>query len=48
MNYIIIGGSGAIALLIGPAAPITIEPIRVSHFENVHDFFKPDNSIYKL
>lgn len=31
-------------MLIGPNAPITVEIPRVSHFDHVHDFFKPDNS----
>jgi hydroxymethylglutaryl-CoA synthase len=41
------GGVGVTALLIGPDAPIVIDPYRASHFENVYDFYKPNlNSEY--
>ncbi|RDA88992.1 hypothetical protein CP532_0621 [Ophiocordyceps camponoti-leonardi (nom. inval.)] len=37
------GGAGAIALLIGPDAPIVAEPgIRGSFMQHVYDFYKPD------
>lgn len=36
------GGAGAVALLIGPDAPIVFDPIRGSHMEHVYDFYKPD------
>ncbi len=38
------GGVGVTALLIGPDAPIVIDPFRASHFENVYDFYKPNLS----
>lgn len=36
------GGCGAIAMLIGPNAPLVFDPIRATHMENVYDFYKPD------
>lgn len=36
------GGVGAVALLIGPDAPIVFDPARGSHMEHVYDFYKPD------
>ncbi|PHH80718.1 hypothetical protein CDD80_66 [Ophiocordyceps camponoti-rufipedis] len=37
------GGAGAIALLIGPDAPIVAEAgLRASFMQNVYDFYKPD------
>lgn len=37
------GGAAAIALLIGPDAPIAFESkIRGSHMAHVYDFYKPD------
>lgn len=42
------GGAGAIAMLIGPNAPIVLEPIRASYFENTYDFYKPDMSIFSI
>jgi hydroxymethylglutaryl-CoA synthase len=38
------GGAGATAILLGPNAPILIENIRGSHFENAYDFYKPNLS----
>jgi len=35
------GGAGVVALLIGPDAPLVLEPIRSSHFEDAYDFYKP-------
>jgi len=42
------GGAGAVAMLIGPNAPLVIETsIRSSFFDNQYDFYKPDpNSEY--
>lgn len=37
------GGCGAVAFLIGPNAPLVLQPgLRASHFEHVYDFFKPN------
>ncbi|KAK0629187.1 hydroxymethylglutaryl-coenzyme A synthase C terminal-domain-containing protein [Bombardia bombarda] len=37
------GGAGAVALLIGPDAPIVIEPgLRGSYMQHAYDFYKPD------
>lgn len=36
------GGAGAVALLIGPNAPIVIDPVHGSHMEHAYDFYKPD------
>ena len=36
------GGAGCICFLIGPNAPITIEPIRSTFVDHEYDFFKPD------
>lgn len=37
------GGAAAIALLIGPDAPIAFESkYRASHMSHVYDFYKPD------
>lgn len=38
------GGAGAIAMLIGPNAPITFNRVRATHMEHVYDFYKPDLS----
>jgi hydroxymethylglutaryl-CoA synthase len=38
------GGAGAIAMLIGPDAPLVFEPVRSTFFDNVYDFYKPDPS----
>ena len=38
------GGCGAVALLIGPNAPIIFEPVRSTYMNHVFDFFKPDPS----
>eukprot|EP00051_Salpingoeca_urceolata_P027900 m.483851 g.483851 ORF g.483851 m.483851 type:complete len:509 (-) comp23096_c0_seq1:133-1659(-) len=36
------GGAGVVAMLIGPDAPLVVEPgLRASHFEDVWDFYKP-------
>lgn len=37
------GGAGAVAMLIGPDAPIVFEPgLRGSYMQHVYDFYKPD------
>jgi len=38
------GGSGVIAMLLGPNASILIEQTRASYMNNVYDFFKPNPS----
>lgn len=35
------GGAGAFAILIGPNAPLAIEPIHGTHMVNTYDFYKP-------
>uniref|UniRef100_A0A8C3VKV7 Hydroxymethylglutaryl-CoA synthase n=1 Tax=Catagonus wagneri TaxID=51154 RepID=A0A8C3VKV7_9CETA len=37
------GGAGAVAMLVGPEAPLAFERgLRGTHMENVYDFYKPD------
>jgi hydroxymethylglutaryl-CoA synthase len=37
------GGAGAIAILLGPNAPLVFEQgLRTTHIEHVYDFYKPD------
>ncbi|GAA5849441.1 hypothetical protein JCM8547_000452 [Rhodosporidiobolus lusitaniae] len=36
-----VGGAGAVAMLIGPNAPLVLEPVHGSHMANVYDFYKP-------
>ncbi|KAK5652725.1 hypothetical protein OQA88_9578 [Cercophora sp. LCS_1] len=37
------GGAGAVALLVGPDAPVVIEPgLRGSYMQHAYDFYKPD------
>lgn len=36
------GGAGAVAILLGPNAPLVFDPIRATHIEHVYDFYKPD------
>ena len=38
------GGAGAIAILLGPDAPLTLDVFRGSYMRNTYDFFKPDGS----
>lgn len=39
------GGAGAVAMLIGPEAPLALERgLRGTHMENVYDFYKPDGA----
>jgi len=42
------GGAGAVAMLLGPNAPLVIEPaLRSTHMTHAYDFYKPDmNSEY--
>ncbi|CAM9604663.1 unnamed protein product [Pylaiella littoralis] len=41
------GGCGAVAMLIGPDAPLVLEPgLRSSHSRDVYDFYKPKHSEY--
>nr|XP_018999414.1 hydroxymethylglutaryl-CoA synthase [Kwoniella mangroviensis CBS 8507]OCF62875.1 hydroxymethylglutaryl-CoA synthase [Kwoniella mangroviensis CBS 8507] len=39
-----VGGMGACAMLIGPNAPLVIEPVHGTHIANTWDFYKPDLS----
>ncbi|EAR84420.2 hydroxymethylglutaryl-CoA synthase (macronuclear) [Tetrahymena thermophila SB210] len=36
------GGAGAICMIIGPNAPIIVEPIRSTFIDHAYDFYKPD------
>jgi len=37
------GGAGAVAMLIGPGAPLVLERgVRSSHMQHVYDFYKPE------
>ncbi|GAA6027486.1 hypothetical protein JCM8097_007885 [Rhodosporidiobolus ruineniae] len=36
-----VGGAGAVAMLIGPDAPLAMEPVHGTHMANVYDFYKP-------
>lgn len=39
------GGAGAVAMLIGPNAPLVLERgLRATHVQHVYDFYKPDMS----
>jgi hydroxymethylglutaryl-CoA synthase len=38
------GGAGAVAILIGPNAPIVFEPIHGNYMANTYDFYKPQLS----
>ncbi|CAH8605510.1 unnamed protein product [Heterobilharzia americana] len=39
------GGAGAVALLLGPNAPLVVDPgLRAIHMEHRYDFYKPDLS----
>ena len=35
------GGIGAIALLIGPNAPLVFDDVRSTFIDNAYDFYKP-------
>ncbi|KAK7205521.1 hydroxymethylglutaryl-coenzyme A synthase C terminal-domain-containing protein [Myxozyma melibiosi] len=36
------GGAGAVAMLIGPDAPIVLDPVHGSFMQHAYDFYKPD------
>lgn len=36
------GGAGAVAMLIGPNAPIVLDPIHGTYMQHAYDFYKPD------
>ncbi|GAA5903740.1 hypothetical protein JCM6882_003401 [Rhodosporidiobolus microsporus] len=36
-----VGGAGAVAMLIGPNAPLALETVHGTHMANVYDFYKP-------
>ena len=38
------GGAGAVALLIGPNAPLEISHVRQNYMRHTYDFYKPDLS----
>jgi len=38
------GGAGALALLIGPNAPLVFENVRSTFVDNAYDFYKPNPS----
>ncbi|KAL1678936.1 hydroxymethylglutaryl-coenzyme A synthase C terminal-domain-containing protein [Schizophyllum commune] len=38
------GGAGAVAILIGPDAPVVFEPIHGNYMSNTYDFYKPNLS----
>ena len=38
------GGCGAIAMLIGPDAPLVFDTFRATHMTHTYDFYKPDPS----
>ncbi|KAK9452042.1 hydroxymethylglutaryl-coenzyme A synthase C terminal-domain-containing protein [Limtongia smithiae] len=41
------GGAGAVAMLIGPDAPLVLDPVHGSYMQHAYDFYKPDfNSEY--
>lgn len=43
------GGCGALAILVGPHAPLVLEPgVRASHMMDVYDFYKPAHSEYPV
>ena len=39
-----VGGAGAVAMLVGPNAPLLLEPVHGTHMINAWDFYKPDLS----
>ena len=39
-----VGGAGAVAMLLGPDAPIVMEPVHGTHMVNSWDFYKPNLS----
>ena len=47
-NARLTGGAGAIAILIGPNAPIIADPVRSTFVDNAYDFYKPNPSKFAL
>jgi hydroxymethylglutaryl-CoA synthase len=43
-NARLTGGAGTIAFLIGPNAPIVVDPCRSTFIDNSYDFYKPNPS----
>ena len=41
------GGAGCVALLIGPEAPIVVDPVRSTFVDHAWDFYKPNPSKYR-
>ena len=41
------GGAGCVALLIGPDAPIVVDPVRSTFVDHAWDFYKPNPSKYR-
>ena len=39
-----VGGAGAVAMLIGPDAPLVLDPVHGTHMTNTWDFYKPNLS----
>jgi hydroxymethylglutaryl-CoA synthase len=39
-------GSGAVAILLGPNAPIIFDDIRATYMDNTYDFYKPQPGMY--
>lgn len=39
-----VGGAGSVAMLVGPNAPLVVDPIHGTHMANMWDFYKPDLS----
>lgn len=39
-----LGGAGAVAILIAPNAPITLDPVRSTFMDDVYDLYKPHMS----
>jgi len=42
------GGAGAVAMLVGPDAPLVLEPRRATYCEDTHDFCKPVGSEFPV
>lgn len=38
------GGAGAIAILVGPNAPLVFDNVRSTFMDEAYDFYKPDPS----
>ncbi|KAK7046364.1 3-hydroxy-3-methylglutaryl coenzyme A synthase [Favolaschia claudopus] len=37
-----VGGAGAVAMLVGPGAPVVFEPIHGTYMADTYDFYKPE------